>query len=415
MPLVFKTVATLNRESLLALQSYTSTTMLQDGTIAKALLRAINILLGEVHDNLEVSSLGRYLSTATGGELDYIGEMLNCPRGGAAIASGANIQKFYVNTGTLGDLPGIGTLSNIIPAGTIVSSTDGVIQYQVMSSVGFANSDTQVITSIEAFESGFGYNIGPNVLRSHNLGVTGLLTTNIDNTTGGTNIQDDDEYRYMLSKAVTKAEAANETAVRLAALSAAGVSTIYLIPYQFGVGSYNVIVIGNTPVTSDAVLLDVLTRIRKVTALGEFCYVSAPRYMGIELTAHLEFKSNLTTVEKDTLSGIVEQAIYDYINNIPLGQSFIKNELIQRIMDVSDNILDVITDPSNENNLRTYIWYPTTTLFDPNTGITSSTRVREEFTGNYNINYFDDKMVIEQDMQGFTHPATFQAVTITWE
>jgi len=416
MPLAFRTVSSLNQSTNEMLQNYTSTTMLDDGTIAKALLRSINTVLGEVHDNLELSSLGRYLSTASGNELDYIGEMLNCPRKGASTAtSTGNVQRFYVNTGTLGAVPGIGTLANIIPAGTRVSTSDGIIQYEVTDSVGFADLDTQVFVPIAAINTGEGYNIGPNVLKTHNLGISGLLTTNTETLSSGSDAQQDDEYRYILSKAVTLAEAANETAVRLAALSATSVSTVYLIPYQFGVGSYNVVVISTTPVTSDSVLIDVLQRIRKVTALGELCYVSTPRYLGLELTAHLVMKDTLTTVEKETIANSVEQTIYDYINNIPLGQSFIKNELIQRIMGVSDNITDVITDPASSDNLKTYLWYPTTTFFDPNTGVTTSSRVREEFTGNYTVNYFDDKIVIEQNMQGFTHTANFVAVTITWE
>ena len=66
-------------------------------------------------------------------------------------------------------------------------------------------------------------------------------------------------------------------------------------------------------------------------------------------------------LEKDLESWIFEDptlispTLQRVRRQVPLGNKFIRNELIQRIMDISDQILDVDDDPDSSSVLQTWI------------------------------------------------------------
>ena len=413
MSITIKDPYQIEEEALAILRDNTKITQVSNGTIARAILKAVNQELNEYYQVLTINLANAYLGTASGAALDRFGFMLNTPRGGTALGNRSAAQKFYVSSGDFGSLPGIEVLGGIIPAGTIIQTPDGSIQYRVTANIAFNPTDTQVTGSIEALNSGSSYNVGVNILTSHNLAITGILTTNIESIENGTDTQNDEEYRYVLSKTVTAAEAANETSILLAALSTEGVSDIRIVRYFHGVGTFMVLVIGTTPVVSETTLANVRTNVNKVTAAGEFGTIRGPRYIGLEVIAHLHFRSSTIETDKDIIVNDVENTIYDYINNIPVGQGFIRNELIQRIMDISNQILDVEDSPESEDRLAVYIWTPTT-IDISDAGIIATNRIRDPLVRNYEA-YQDDKLIVEQNLQGYVHETSFTPVTITYE
>jgi hypothetical protein len=235
----------------------------------------------------------------------------------------------------------------------------------------------------------------------------------MSDVTTGTDTQTDEEYRYILSKAVTAAEAANETAVRLAALSISGVSDVLIVPYIEGVGTFGIIVIGTTPIVSTDVLNNVTIAVNTVKALGEYTTISHPRYIGFEINAHLIFRSTTDAVTKQSVTDLVQSNIYNYIDNIPMGNEFVRNEVIQVTMDTSTEILDIDTDPNSSTCLSIHYWSPTTIEIDSNDNEVSN-RIRTLLTSNY-IGFFDDKPITEQNVQGYVHDTSFTPITVTYE
>lgn len=409
MAIVNKPVDQMNMETLALLRANTALTKVSAGTLTQSILRAVNAKLSQNNELLSAQLAQSYLSSATGESLDQLGVLLNIPRGGSVLGTRGNVQKFYCTSGSLDTLPG---MPNPIPTGTIVQSEDGTIQFRVAADITFSNGDISAIGSIEAIVAGSDSNVGANILIAHGLDVPGLLTTNLEAIDNGSDVQTDEEYRYILSKAVTAAEAANTTAIRLAALSVSGVSDVLVIPYMHGIGTYGVIVTSATPIVSDAVLANVFSAVSKVTAAGEFCTVRSPRYIGLEIIAKIIFRPTTQELDKPTIIERVEDTIYDYVNNIPMGQGFVRNELIQRIMDISEQILDVEDEDTSEDKLAVYQWSPTVSDVVNNVVITN--RVREPLAYNY-APFFDDKHLIEQDMQGYVHESDFTPVIITSE
>lgn len=377
----------------------------------QGIVSAVNTQIAQSYTNLTSSLAQTYLSTATGSSLDFIGDMLGLPRGGYSTGQQVNAQQFYVLTGTFGNLPGIGALNNVIPAGTILSTSDGSIQYQTVGPTPFTNSSTSVSATIQALNPGSSSNIGVNVLTTSNLNVAGLLTTNSIAITNGDDTQTDTDYRYALSQAVTAAEAGNLVSIQLAALSVPGVSSIMIIPYYYGVGTYAIIVIGIVPPTSQDVLNNVLQTVQQVTSLGELVTVITPRYVGVDLTATLIFTPTTPANTKTAIAQQVVNNLYNYINNIPLGQGLIRDQIINQILNTSTQIQDVDNDPTSSTYMQIGLWTPTTVEIV--NGITITNRVRQSLPENYTA-FFDDEMIIEMNLQGFTHDPSFVAVNINY-
>ncbi|MFA5746178.1 MAG: baseplate J/gp47 family protein [archaeon] len=407
----------MSTEALRLLQDNTQITNVSDGTLARALIRAISDMHGKQYRILTRELANGFLSTATGVYLDMFGVLLSTPRGSSTLAGRENVQRFYSTDGLtpIASLVGAGSLGGVIPAGTIVQSGNGSIRYEVVFNVPFSSTDLQVMATVRAVTEGVTSNVGTNILTTHSLSVTGLSTTNILGISNGTDIQGDSEYRYMLSKAITAAEAANEISIRLAALSVAGVSDVRLLPYFHGVGTFTVLVIGTTPVVSAQVLEGVRAAVSGVTALGEFFSVRGPRYIGTELQAKLIFRDDADETARTSIAARVTDVLYEYINNLPLGEGLVWNEIIQRIMETSPLIHDIDDDPASASCLRVWTWTPT--IMDIINNVETYHRVKEELkepTRNYEA-YSDDKMIVEQDLQGFVHEANFTPIRITWE
>jgi len=410
LPIILKDPNDLNTETLAFLQNSSQVTNISKGTVVAAITGAVNAVLAQSYDDLTSTVAETYISTASGTSLDFLGAMLGVPRGGSSLATRNNVQQFYVITGNFGSVPGIGALGNTIPGGTVVQTQDGSIQYQTVGDVHFNNTDTQVFATVRALVPGAASNVGINILTAHTLPVAGILTTNISAISDGTNTQTDTEYRFVLSKAVTAAEAGNEISIRLAALSVQGVSDVLIVPFFYGVGTYSIVVVGTTPIVADNTLTNVLGLVQQVTSLGEFVTVRPPRYIGVEIAAKLIFTKNTIESDKVLIMGQVTDALFDYINNIPLGQGLIRDQIIAKILNVSSEILDVDDDPTSTTNMQISIWSPTTT--DIVNNIETTNRIKQALPLNYTA-FFDDKLIVEQNVQGFQHAIGYSPINIT--
>jgi hypothetical protein len=401
-------------DALVTLQNNTSIVNVSQGTLARAIVTATSKIMGTEYSLLTSEVATAFIRTSTGSYLDLIGQLLSMPRGGSSTAMGASSQKFYSADGVtpILNLTGADALNGIIPAGTIVSSSNGSIRYQVTQSVILGLNDVSVVASVASINTGSGVNIGANILQTHNLNVTNLLTTNIVPISNASDMQGDTEYKQFLAGAVTAAEAANPTAVRLAALSVQEVSDIRITRYYNGIGTFGVLVIGTTPIVSNSTLNDVANAIALVTSTGEWGAVRPPRYVGIEIGAKLIFSSNATDTDKVSITSTATDTLYNYVNNIPLGQGIVRNEVIQRIMDTSSLIIDVDDNDTSPTQLSIYTWTPTVVDIALD-GTVTTNRVRQKLVRNFTPNW-DDKTVVEANIQGYTHEASFNPISLTY-
>lgn len=335
-----KTYSDLMADAIKQLTENTSITNVSIGSVARSLLEIINDELSTYYETLELNTAMGFLSSSEGYFLDLIGELLNTSRLSEEFASSAstdNNVKFYVLAGYLSDvLP-----DNQIPAGTLISTTDGSITYSVSADTLFsAGVATEVYVSVTASTAGANSNVGKNKLIVHDLGINSLYVTNVEAIITGSDTEDDDNYRFRISKAVTAAEKANETSIRLAALSVAGVADVEVIKYARGLGSFDLIVIPLEGLASDTLIASVQTAVDGAEAYGIKGTVIRPDVISVNIELSLSFTSSITDKERVTLRESVRQALENYIVNIPIGGSFIYNKFVDVVMNVSPHIIN---------------------------------------------------------------------------
>lgn len=362
MPLLFeKSFSRLQGESLNELINSTNITRTSPGGKARNLLAVINRKLNRSYQEFDVNILRGFLPFADGQFLDYFGDMLGLPRAPARranAASASRLVKFYVETGDFGDINNNADI--VIPSGTLISTgpnNTGVV-YRVSVGVVLDRTLSEQYVSIEANRDGEVSNVGPNNLVHHNFTNyttgEGLFVTNTSLIDNGSDIEDDNNYRFRLANQVLASERANETAVRLAILSVPGVSDLVVRPYARGIGSYDVLVQAVIPNTPDTLISACQDAIERVQAYGISGRAVKPRLTGLTFQVSLTWRADVSKTERDEIRRRVQSNLSNYVNNLDIGELFIVNEAIERVMGTDSKILNMGTAQKPFDSINIY-------------------------------------------------------------
>lgn len=148
--------------------------------------------------------------------------------------------------------------------------------------------------------------------------------------------ESDKDYKKRITNQCLSLSMANETSIRLAVLSIDGVDDVVMKRYSNGPGSFTIMPIIKNSYIEDDILSLVSEKVYSVSSYGEKIIIKLPEIKYVKLSINLIYSSNLTDSEKQALSVKVRDNIITYINSIPVGQSFIINQLTEYIMQ-SDN------------------------------------------------------------------------------
>jgi uncharacterized phage protein gp47/JayE len=183
----------------------------------------------------------------------------------------------------------------------------------------------------------------------------------------------------------------NETAVRLAALSVPGVADVSMVPFVRGLGTFAVYIKSLEARVSDELVDAVQQTIDTVQSFGNRGYALKPKEIGIEMILSLTYRESITSRDRAAINRDVVGTMYDYINNLDIGEDFIINEVVQRVMQVDDRIKNVGVAKKPIDDLK--MW---------KTSRTSDNRVRYTLQDDYTT-AFDEKVLVEYSL---TTPVT---------
>jgi len=404
--LLSKNANTVAGELLSDVVENTGLTRVSAGSKCRTLLEAVSKQMGRLYTKMDVDLVQSFLSGATGKYLDFFGELLNKSRFGRSNASITSTQKnikFYVATGNFGTINGGNSI--LLPSGTVISSisgSSGVTYKLTYSTILSATDDIQYVAA-EAAQGGDKGNIGKGKLVYHNFnGYTDhlsntLLVTNEAEIQTGQELETDDNYRYRLANSVVASEQANETSIRLAALSTPGVADVIIQPYYRGIGTYDLVVQSISLVCPDGLVSAIQESVNIVSALGVCPVVKKPLETGCSVQVKVYLNKIITETEATTIISDIQRILSNYINNLNIGQSLIINDMVKSVMQVSSNIKDIGT--SSKPFEKIYI-YKQSELSDGKT--------RLELTQNY-VPLENERVIIETD------EVTGDPITVTIE
>lgn len=148
----------------------------------------------------------------------------------------------------------------------------------------------------------------------------------------------DDDYRYRISQQTLSAAKANETAIRLAALSVPGVKEVVLREFTHGAGSFSVYVVTDSATPSAAILEAVDAAVEEVKTFGVRSAVFAPKKVAIQFRARLAFNPKTSEFDKNILRSQATQAVRNYIGTMQPGSTFQMSLAREMVLSISDQI-----------------------------------------------------------------------------
>jgi hypothetical protein len=154
------------------------------------------------------------------------------------------------------------------------------------------------------------------------------------------NGDNDEDYKYRISKQCLVLASSNETAIRLAVLSIDGVVNVELKPHGMGAGTFVVLVnVDDSVNNSEAILEQVRKQVAITVGYGIKFKVTTPTLTRIKLGFKLYIKDTVSDFDAQTIRYDVQQAIANYINNLNIGEDIMIDQITQEIMNVSDDII----------------------------------------------------------------------------
>jgi uncharacterized phage protein gp47/JayE len=359
-----------------------SLTNTAEGSTAGALLEIAASANSDIHRQIDILQRNLFVSTATGDALDGIGELLGVSRGAAlrafddsrnvrvridpAVGEGAGIfVRTRIPSHVIDQNPDTLTSSGFtIREGTTLSTNSGTT-YTTVHPVTLSGDDTEAFVGVIATGTGNSFNVSTGELRNHDLKTFQpelalisdfVLVENRMPITTGRFTETDDDYRLRIVNAIFTTQAANSTAIINSALSVPGVRNAIYLPFSSGLHSFSVVIETTDPIVSTGLVNAAQQAVNSVVAAGNRGMVTRPIYKGLEAKVGLRYRAR---ADRPHIRQNARRAAVDYINGIGLGEEFILNELIQRIMDVSEDLLD-----TQFQRFATGTYNPETHMFD---------------------------------------------------
>lgn len=317
------------------------------GSKMRTLTEAVSKKMGRMWSQFDLNMVQAFLEGAEGKFLNYFGDLMGVERLGEEPASISSVDKnvrFYVEVGTFGDINGGSSI--LVTRGTLLGTQDAGtgIQYRVVVDTVLAASTNEAYVAVQSLRSGSTVNVGKGRLVYHNFtnyndSVNDTLkVTNDSEIVKGQDIENETNYRFRISNQVLSLEKANKTAIRLAALVVPGVADIVSLPYHRGIGTYDLMIKSTTPSITSSLIANVQEAINEVTSHGIYPIARGPREIGISMVGSLVLKNKVSAKEQtDILTAVVNNVTY-YINNLDIGEDFVINEVVERVMSTSDVI-----------------------------------------------------------------------------
>jgi len=151
--------------------------------------------------------------------------------------------------------------------------------------------------------------------------------------------ENDDNYRYRITKQVHAAATANPTAIRLAALSVEGVKDIVVKRFVRGTGSFGVYIITDAPVPSEETLEAVREAVSVVAAEGIRVEVFRPILLPVELMIKVFIDKRANDSERRAILTNSTRELRNYINSRSVGVSIDTTEVKNLLHEIHKYVL----------------------------------------------------------------------------
>lgn len=151
---------------------------------------------------------------------------------------------------------------------------------------------------------------------------------------------DDDTYRAEIIQQVMSIMSSNYTALRFNLLLVPGVEDVVPFQYAMGTGSFKFIIIEDRNYNSVEVLEECKKVVDRYKGFGIKPLVAYPDYVPVDLKIRLEFLDSVPAQKRALIASTAKEVLINYLLDIPRGGVLVYNDIVQTIMNVSEEIHD---------------------------------------------------------------------------
>jgi len=320
-------------------------TAVYPGSIARAFAESISSEISDLYEAFRFTVSQSNLSTASGRNLDLIGDLYGVSRKSVTNFVAEERQSFNIEFFL--DKPHSADIS--IPAGTLLYNdvsnfTTKQYSYKLSSAVIIAAGSTRAYGRAEPNFSDNSYVAPKNTLTKHNFiapPTVIVFSNNPKEIYSNITSESDDNYRRrILSSLKTKAPGTVES-VRFAALSVKGVRDVRIREATYGIGSCDIIVVPEVSSAIKSLPQAILSAINSVKPVGVRFNVRIAEKISVSLAATVTIPSGNSDA---VVTGIRNQAalfVKRYLNSLTIGDTVSFAQLEQQIKSSSDLIRGV--------------------------------------------------------------------------
>lgn len=308
-----------------------------ESSISASIIRVLAQELSNIWDELVYIDSQGQLSTATGSNLDKLGQFFGVIRKSAVAAStiGGALSVNFTNN----------SLSTVtIPANTRVwSSSNNQAAYYTVFALTIAPGDNGYI-DVKAAAPGEVYNIGARQIDSHNSGYLNVTVSNDTPIITGQDLETDSNYRARIQQEIYRKEGSNITAIKAALIDIPGIRDVEILNFNRGAGTIDVLLYGVDRILPNSIIQQAQTVLDNTIAAGVSAIAKAPVYIPISIAVKINIKS---TVSFDNVKALVSAAVIGYISNIPIengsnNATIYYSELAARVQQSSPDIISSV-------------------------------------------------------------------------
>lgn len=326
------------------IETRTGVTKFDSDSKVGAILDIVTDELAETRNQSIQAFYNQQLTRAKGEFLDRIGRTLGLNRFEATFATSDKSEQcvaFFVESGVFGDINGGGAIT--IPSGTIIYSKQNqnelntVVEYETTETVVFSAAVAIGFVSVRAKISGARYNVGEGVLSSHQFTNYTLSSSNLLKVINfyailnGRERENDDRYRFRLSKNYDRLISTNNTKIKLAAINVPGVLDVKVISNYYGIGTAGAVVLGADFSTSNAQLKAVQANLDEMKGPGLMVMAVAATKVSVDIELEVEPTRPLTQLEKQNVRLAVNSAITNQLRGVGIGGIVEVSSLVEAI------------------------------------------------------------------------------------
>lgn len=321
-----------------------------DGTISSLLIGAYTRLFDGIYKNQDYSHNQQYIDSATGVELERIGDNLGITKYNATSSEG------YVLTTNDGNEDLTITTSHIF-------ATSGAVPIQFSSNieVNISASESKTIYIIST-DTGRYQNVGAGAVTKIYTDST-LVTEESDYTSTnpayidgqansfneGNDVESDEDYRSRILRALTSQITSRKDAIENAVSSLSSISFSKAQDWEENKnlpnGEFNVFVVGedNKIITDNNIINDVDEVVNNYKPIGSTYSISRPHPVYIDMDMDV-YIPTINWAEKTDIETEIETRIINFIGALELGTDFKQSTLIKEIMKVEELENIIFTD-----------------------------------------------------------------------